>query len=657
MRCVRSVGFLLLLCLGAVLVPLGATAPASAQPPVATASGSPDARLELVLDSSGSMAHRMPDGGTRIAAAKQAVKDLVRRLPDDAQVGLRVFGATVFSRRDRGACSDTQSVVPVGPLDRAAISRAVARYRPYGETPIGAALKAAADDLGAQGRRTIVLLSDGEPTCAPDPCRVARQLHRHGAHLTIDVLGLDVSAAARRALRCVADAGGGSYYDVDDPAGLSSAMVSAGVRSLRTFHVEGTPVEGGATAHEAVLLSPGHYTDRLTTPEKAAFYRVSKPPGWGLRVGASTRPPTAQTPLEELQLTLSAPGGTTCGTETARRSNMLAARSIVSAGISFVPGVGRLDDEAAQTCARADELLLEVSYPKGVEPLLGLVIDEQPPVVAVGSLPEPVDDPDAWARRAHVDADPVTIVGGSDFQDAPELSDGVYRDTVRPGEQLLYRVPVGWGQAVRVTMTLLRDDYIEDVVGVVGDPVQVAGFNPARQRIQSLTFGGRVHDYAAYNGDGPTSVTFATAPVRLRNLSGYSALDDQALAGDYTVSLELAPMAQATRFAAPVRIEVEHVGQPQPGPEFASAPVAPPADDADGTAGGHAETGTGTGTGAGAGAGDADATARAEVAGGDHQDQGARDGLPLWLVAALGLVAVAGGVLTGGLVARRRRGR
>ncbi|HET8717763.1 MAG TPA: hypothetical protein VFM50_08430, partial [Nocardioidaceae bacterium] len=144
-----------------------------------------------------------------------------------------------------------------------------------------------------------------------------------------------------------------------------------------------------------------------------------------------------------------------------------------------------------------------------------------------------------------------------------------------------------------------------------------------------------------------TSVTFATAPVRLRNLSGYSALDDQALAGDYTVSLELAPMAQATRFAAPVRIEVEHVGRAQPGPEFASAPVAPSADDADDTAGGDA----------GAGAGDADATARAVAVGGDHQDQGARGGLPLWLVAALGLVAVAGGVLTGGLVARRRRGR
>jgi Ca-activated chloride channel family protein len=651
MRCVRCVGFLLVLCLAAMLVPPRAAAPASAGE-----ADPPEGRLELVLDASGSMAHRVSGGGTRIAAAKHAVQDLVRRLPDDAQVGLRVFGATVFSRRDPGACRDTQSVVPVGPLDRAALSGAVARYRPYGETPIGAALEAAAHDLGPQGRRTIVLLSDGEPTCAPDPCRVARQLHRHGVDLTIDVLGLDVSDSARRALRCIADAGGGSYYDVDDSDELTSAMVSAGVRSLRTFHVDGTPVDGGATARHAVPLSAGHYTDRLTSPEKVAFYRVAKPTGWGLRVGASTRPPTAETAVEQLELTLSAPDGTTCGTETRRRANMLAARSIVSAGITFVPGLGRLDEQAERTCARADELLLEVSYPKGVEPLLGLVIDEQPPPVGVGSLPEPVADPDAWARRAHADADPVPILGGSGFQDAPELSDGVYRDTVRPGEQLLYRVSIGWGQAVRVTMTLLRDDYIADVVGVVGDPVQVAGFNPARQRIQSLTVGGRVHDYAAYNGHR-TSVTFATAPVRLRNLSGYSVLDDQALAGDYTVSLELAPMAQATRFAAPVRIEVEHVGRAQPGPEFASAPVAPPADDADGTAGGHAETGTGTETGAGAGAGDADATARAEVAGGDHQDQGARGGLPLWLVAALGLVAVAGGVLTGGLVARRRCGR
>ncbi len=162
-------------------------------------------RLVLVLDSSGSMKEPAGGGSTKIDAARAALTRVAEELPDDAEVGVRVFGAEVFSRRDAGACTDTQNVVPVGPLDRAALTEAVAAYRPYGETPIGNALRGAARDLGpaaAGEQRTIVLLSDGEPTCAPDPCKVARDLTRQGIDLSINVVGLDVSGPARKALQC-----------------------------------------------------------------------------------------------------------------------------------------------------------------------------------------------------------------------------------------------------------------------------------------------------------------------------------------------------------------------------------------------------------------------------------------------------------------------
>jgi Ca-activated chloride channel family protein len=60
--------------------------------------------------------------------------------------------------------------------NRSALRQALRTYRPYGETPIGFALQEAAEDLGDEGRRTVVLVSDGEPTCDPDPCEVARDL-------------------------------------------------------------------------------------------------------------------------------------------------------------------------------------------------------------------------------------------------------------------------------------------------------------------------------------------------------------------------------------------------------------------------------------------------------------------------------------------------
>ena len=81
--------------------------------------GDETGRLVLLLDSSGSMKEPAAGGGTKIDAAKAALGDVVEQLPESAQVGIRVFGAKVFTKTDPGACADTQNVVPGGPLDRA----------------------------------------------------------------------------------------------------------------------------------------------------------------------------------------------------------------------------------------------------------------------------------------------------------------------------------------------------------------------------------------------------------------------------------------------------------------------------------------------------------------------------------------------------------
>ena len=177
----------------AVLVPLAA---AEAAGPSSAAPGD-RGRLMLVLDSSGSMAEPASGGGTKIQAAKTALHDVVDGLPTDAEVGMRVYGAKVFSRSDAGACTDSQRVVDLGSDNRADLQSAIDAYKPYGETPIGYALQEAAADLGGEGPRSIVLVSDGEPTCPPDPCKVARQISKDGVDVRIDVVGLDVSGNMR----------------------------------------------------------------------------------------------------------------------------------------------------------------------------------------------------------------------------------------------------------------------------------------------------------------------------------------------------------------------------------------------------------------------------------------------------------------------------
>src|SRR5688500_1655098 len=132
----------------------------------------------VVLDSSGSMTARDVGGsGTRMDAAKRAVSSMVDGLPPQAPVGLAIYGAgTGSSGAEKAAgCKDVRVVQPVKAVDKPALKGAVAATKASGYTPIGHSLRVAAARLPKEGQRSIVLVSDGEDTCAPpQPCEVAK---------------------------------------------------------------------------------------------------------------------------------------------------------------------------------------------------------------------------------------------------------------------------------------------------------------------------------------------------------------------------------------------------------------------------------------------------------------------------------------------------
>ena len=88
----RLVGLLLATAVLVGLAPL----PAQAEDPV---------RMVFVLDSSGSMKEKTPGGEVKIDAAKKALNQVVGQIPSNFAVGLRLFGAKVFSRDDKGSFS------------------------------------------------------------------------------------------------------------------------------------------------------------------------------------------------------------------------------------------------------------------------------------------------------------------------------------------------------------------------------------------------------------------------------------------------------------------------------------------------------------------------------------------------------------------------
>jgi len=131
-----------------VLLAALAVQPASAQ----QQQGNTPAAVMLVLDASKSMNDDDGTGRPKLEAAKAAMNTLIDSLPDDAQVGLRVYGSEVSGGGKAAGCADTRRMMPIEPLNRDALKDRVAQIRAKGFTPIGASLRAAAADLPAQGR-------------------------------------------------------------------------------------------------------------------------------------------------------------------------------------------------------------------------------------------------------------------------------------------------------------------------------------------------------------------------------------------------------------------------------------------------------------------------------------------------------------------------
>jgi Ca-activated chloride channel family protein len=283
---------LLLTTLLTALTTTGATPSATA---TAAAETEQRPRIATVLDSSGSMDERdIGTGGTRLDAAKDAVHTLIDGLPADAEMGVRAYGATYGGTEKSTGCRDSTALTKIAAMPdrpaRTAAKQQVSALRATGFTPIGHALREAAEDLGTEGKRRIILVSDGEDTCAPpQPCKVAEELAGAGVDLVIDTLGFKVGAAAEKQLKCIAAAGGGSYTAVSDAAELSAGLQNAFRRSWKGYQVSGAPLTGGADCTAAPAVRSGRYLDHFDFRQHRS-YRYTVKPGQGARFSATVVP-------------------------------------------------------------------------------------------------------------------------------------------------------------------------------------------------------------------------------------------------------------------------------------------------------------------------------------------------------------------------------
>lgn len=161
------------------------------------------AQVELILDLSGSMWLELESGGMKIDAAKSALKEIIPSLPDDINVGLRVYGATV-SGIDPDACTDSQQILPIAESDKELLLTAIEAREPKGGTPIVFALDEAIKDFEALSptQKRIILVTDGQESCGQDLEAAVQRLSAKG--IDLQVIGFGLSERASRAFEGLA---------------------------------------------------------------------------------------------------------------------------------------------------------------------------------------------------------------------------------------------------------------------------------------------------------------------------------------------------------------------------------------------------------------------------------------------------------------------
>jgi Mg-chelatase subunit ChlD len=235
--------------------------------------------VEIIMDASNSMTG-MVGKETKIAAARRVLTQTIEGLPDTMNVGLRVYGHRYATDDYDNACRDTELVVPIGPVDKAALVGMVEKIQTKGRTPLVASVLAAVKDFEKIPNGTIVLVTDGIESCKGDIKSIAPAIKAAGLELKVNIVGFDIKEAEGRAeLESIARSTGGRYLDAKNAGELLSALEQTLKLEFVAVDAAGKEAARGAVGGEEVKLAAGDYTIRVLTAPQPVELKVTVKPG------------------------------------------------------------------------------------------------------------------------------------------------------------------------------------------------------------------------------------------------------------------------------------------------------------------------------------------------------------------------------------------
>ncbi|WCR15756.1 VWA domain-containing protein (plasmid) [Paracoccus seriniphilus] len=201
----------------------------------------------IVYDGSGSMWGQI-DGRSKVEIAREVLADLVKDWDAGTNLGLVAYG-----HRSQGDCTDIETLIPPGPVNRDSFIATVNAIKPVGKTPISASVEHAANLLSYRDNpATVVLISDGVETCNADPCALSAQLAKQGVKFTAHVVGFDLDDAAQASLACIAENTGGVFV----PAGNADELQDALDQVQTAMDAPPAPPEPEPAMPQVIVTAP-----------------------------------------------------------------------------------------------------------------------------------------------------------------------------------------------------------------------------------------------------------------------------------------------------------------------------------------------------------------------------------------------------------------
>jgi len=251
--------------------------------------------VELILDASNSMWGQIK-GESKISIAKEVLKQIIVGLPEDLNVGLRLYGHR-YKVEDERACQDTELTIPIGPLQKDQLIQTIEKITPRGKTPlVYSILQSPQDFINLKGG-TVVLISDGIESCEGDIKSIATKLKESGIELTVNIIGFGIKEEeARKQLETIAESTGGIYLDAKDSQELLSSLQQTLKIEYDLIDEKGKVKASGFVGGEAISILEGEYilqlkleptfleTKVVVSPAKTSVFLLKKEEGkWTIK--------------------------------------------------------------------------------------------------------------------------------------------------------------------------------------------------------------------------------------------------------------------------------------------------------------------------------------------------------------------------------------